>query len=258
MSSQLQRIAVSCICLLLGSAANSQEPSRKSIPWDTCFFVEGKSDGCAAGRSPRPFKNFLTAAQLLEQFHDGFAGELRWELEQTGPPMEAAWSEIGILDTHRIRSVRYVRGANPVASVLLAESRSGRFAPLMQWSGDMPAPQVHRIGSGGVLVIEKNFGGNIPIVRTWAWVWSPTGPIRLDVAGAIRDGIYKVAPGHTGYDTGLDWGTLHCVTWTWAEGKYPGKVGVDERAEIWLQLENTHLSVKRAIWKNEGDEKHWP
>jgi hypothetical protein len=128
----------------------------------------------------------------------------------------------------------------------------------MKWSGDMPAPVIHRVGQATVLVIQKDFGGNIPMVSTWAWVWGPMGPIRLDVEGSVHEAIHKVASGHTGYETGLDWKTLHCTTFTW-QGKYPGKVGVGETVEAWFRLKGTHLAVKRVVFSNYGrDERHWP
>jgi hypothetical protein len=105
-----------------------------------------------------------------------------------------------------------------LADILLAERGGDLFAPLFRWRGDMPPAILHRVGSSQVLVVVKDFGGNVPIVGTWAWVWSPAGPIRLDAEGALRKAIQRVAPGHVGYDTGIQWETLHCMTWSWPEG----------------------------------------
>src|SRR5712691_8703064 len=77
-----------------------------------------------------------------------------------------------------------------------------------------------------VLVIAKDFGGNVPMVTTWAWTWGSSGPIRLDVRAALKQAIHIVAPDYDGYDTGIEWNTLHGLTWVW-KGAYPGKIGVD-------------------------------
>ena len=91
------------------------------------------------------------------------------------------------------------------------EGSRGLFTPVMQWRGNMPVPFLRR----GILVMERNFGGNIPIVYSWAWVWSPLGPVRLDAGGAVYGAIEKVAPGHSGCGTAFDWDALFCLTWTY-------------------------------------------
>jgi hypothetical protein len=207
-----------------------------------------------------PFNAFLNPEWVAKRL-DGFSSEFSYDLKQEGPPVKAVWREIGRLGSHRIRDVRYSRGEQALADIVLAESSSGIFSPLMKWSGEMPAPVIHRVGPATVLVIQKDFGGNVPMVSTWAWVWGPMGPIRLDVEAALHEAIHKVAPGHTGYDTGLDWNTLHCNTGTWPEGKYPSKVEVQAETEAWFQLESTHLVVKRVVFRvfgKDGDERHWP
>lgn len=60
----------------------------------------------------------------------------------------------------------------------------------------MPDPRVVAVGRTNVLVIERDFGGNIPMVMTWAWVWTAKGPMRIEVEKAIQEAIAKVAPGH--------------------------------------------------------------
>jgi hypothetical protein len=255
-------IALSCALFLMSTAAGSEELRRKAVPWDTCSLVDGKGGDCSASDPPRPFKEFLNPRELAKQPHDLFSAELRWDLNQKGPPVKAVWHEVGILGSHRIRDVRYFEGESVLADVVLAESSSGIFSPLMKYSGEMPAPVIHRIGPAAVLLIQFDGSGNVPSVGTFAWVWGPVGPFRVDVRGAMQEAIHKVAPGHTGYDTGLDWKTLHCVIGTWPEGKYPGKIGVDETVEAWFQLDGTHLAVKRVVfqkgWGKDADERHWP
>jgi hypothetical protein len=197
--------------------------------------------------------------QLLKARRDGFTAELGWDLNQKGLPVKATWREIGRLGSHRIRTVRFSRGENGLADLLLAEGSTGIFTPLLKWSGTMRDPVVYGVGSASVLVIQKDFGGNVPMVSTWAWVWGSLGPIKLDVRRAVHGAIHKVAPGHTGYDTALDWDELYCITWTWPEDDYPGKIGVDETVEAWFDLVGTRLVVKRAVFqKDGGDEKRWP
>jgi hypothetical protein len=229
------------------------------MPWDTCFLVEGKGTGCGASNPPRPFKEFLGDGVWAKEPRDGFSAEFQWDLSQHEKgSVKALWREVGVLGSHRIRAVRYVFGEVAVADVVLAESNRGIFSPLMKWSGGMPPAAIHRVGAVEVLVVQKDAGGNVPMVSTWAWVWGPAGPLRLDVEGAAHAAIQRVAPGHTGYHTGLNWDTLHCVTWTWPEGRYPGKVGVGETVEAWFELEGTHLVVKRVQFRQGDEVRNWP
>jgi hypothetical protein len=259
MSPHHRLIALSCALYLFSTAASSQDAPREAMPWDTCTWVEGKGGDCRAGNPPRPFKEFLDPVQLVKAHRDGFSAEFGWDLDQKGAPVKANWREIGLLGSHRIRTVRFSRGEYPLADLVLAEGSAGIFTPLLNWSGTMPDPVIYRVGPASVLVVQKDFGGNVPMVSTWAWVWGSIGPIKLDVERAVHDAIHKVAPGHTGYDTGLDWDALHSRTWTWPEGEYPGKVGVGETAEAWFDFDGTRLAVKRAVFRKDGGaEKRWP
>ena len=81
-----------------------------------------------------------------------------------------------------------------MAGLLLAEGSPGIFSPLLRWSGQMPEAVIQRGGAVSVLVVQRDFGGNVPMVSTWAWVWGPLGPITLNVEGVVADAIQKVAP----------------------------------------------------------------
>jgi hypothetical protein len=246
--------------LLVATAVETRASQLPPKVWETCNIAEGKDDNdCVSGDRPRPFQEYLSAGAWVTEPRDGFSGEFRWDLAQSKTKaLQAAWREIGMVGSSRIRTVRYSFGAKAIGDVLLAESSRGIFAPLMKWSGEMPGPSVYRFGSAAVLVIAKDFGGNIPMVSTWAWAWTPLGPIRLNVEDAVHEAIQKVAPGHVGYSTGLDWRTLHCVTWTWPDGRYPGKVGVAETVDAWFKLDGTRLVVERVEFQKEGEDKHWP
>jgi len=145
--------------------------------------------------------------------------------------------------------------------VLLAEGSRGIFSPLMKWAGHMPEATFYEAGGTRILVLEKDWGGNIPMVQTWAWIWGPGGPTRLDLSDVFHQAIEKVAPGYSGYDTGLDWNTLHGQTWVW-KGDYPGKVGVGYIVEAWFQLSDNGLIVKRAEFRdafgNAPSTVRWP
>lgn len=91
----------------------------------------------------------------------------------------------------------------------------------------MPPATIWQADLSPVLVVENNFGGNVPMVSTWAWLSGPSGIVRLDVQGAMQSAFRKVAPEYTGYDTALDWKTMHWYTAVWPLDKYPGKVGVN-------------------------------
>ena len=164
--------------------------------------VEGKGGDCRAGETPRRFNEFLNPTLLAKQHQDRFSAELAGSLRQARPPVTAVWRDIGKLGSHRIRKVQFSRVGSALVDLVLAEKKPGVWSLLMKWHGEMPVPVISREGARQVLVLHKDFAGNVPTVSTWAWMWGPAGPIRLDVEGAVQEAIQKVAPGHTGYDTG--------------------------------------------------------
>jgi hypothetical protein len=197
--------------------------------------VEGKDDRCAAGEEPKPFEYYL---------HPELWQKAVQELMVSGGEFarhKPTWREVGLLGPMRIRAVRYPSGEEPWAlDIVLAESGRSRFVPLMRWSGEMPPATVHKVGKVLVLVVSKDFGGNVPMVRTWAWIGGPHGPIRLSVDSAIEAAIHELGSHYGGYNSGLDWDTLHCRTGVW-EDQYPGKVGVGEEMEAWFAIEHGAL-----------------
>lgn len=126
----------------------------------------------------------------------------------------------------------------------------------------MPDARLHVVGRENVLVIDRDFGGNVPMFMTWAWVWTAQGPMRIEVQKAIQEAIAKVAPGHQGYDTCVDWSDLSTETYSWGPRGYPGKVGVDERVNAWFELKGNRLIVKRVEWRKTFLEnplvRRWP
>jgi tetratricopeptide (TPR) repeat protein len=180
---------------------------------------------------------------------DWFSGEFQWDIGQS-KRFDVTWRQIGRWGVHRIRAVRYATPSSPFATLILVEGSRDIFSPLMKWSGQMPETVTYDHDGSQVLVLQKDFGGNVPMVSTWAWIWGIDGPIRLDVDGAVSEAIEKVVPGYAGYQTGLDWLKLHCQTWVW-KGDYPGKVGVADTFEAWFELGPEGLVLQRA---NFGDE----
>jgi hypothetical protein len=198
----------------------------------------------------------------------GIANQMSWDLREH-PKTVVKWDELGKLGGHRLRRIEYFidpmparEGPEKFAGVIVIERSPGIFAPLLKWSGELPESAVVRAGVTDVLVIAKDFGGNVPMVRTWAWVWTEQGPMRLEVEKTIQEAIEKVAPGHAGYSTGIDWSNLHVQTYSWGPGGYPGKIGVTETVNAWFELQANRLAVKRVEWKNSLDAKapikHWP
>ena len=248
------------LSFLFGSIACHAQSARRSLPWDTCSLVEGKGDLCGPGQRPRPFAEFLQPGKWATEPNDGFAYEFGWDLRYIAAdkPLHVTWQEIGRLGPRRIRSVLYTLGEDPFAEILLAEGSAGIFAPLMKWSGNMPSAVILQATAVPVLVLEKNFGGNVPMVSTWAWVSGPSCPVRLDVHGATNNAIQKVAPNYAGYDMALDWKTMHWRTAVWPQDNYPGKVGVHEGLEAWFEIAGTDLIIKRVEYSGDGGTKRWP
>ena len=115
----------------------------------------------------------------------------------------------------------------------------------------MPDAVIQDVSGTQVLVLQKNFGGNVPMFPTWAWIWGPKGPIRLDVDAAIDSAIHSLGPAFNGYNSGLDWETLTCRTGVW-EGEWPGKIGVGKEMEATFEISGGRLVVKdvkvRNLW----------
>jgi hypothetical protein len=235
-----------CAGLVVCAVATGQEHR----PWETCYLIEGKDEGCAAGDASQPFDAFLQTQLWAKDPEIG--GEVSFDLSQSKSPTPATWKDIGSLSGHRVRMVHF-----DFADILLIERARGIFAPLMKWSGHMPAPSVREAGRQSVLVMDKNWGGNVPMVQTWAWIWMESGPRQIDVANAVSAAIQEVAPGHDGYEVGIDWDTLRATTWTWG-GDYPGKVGVSEKVEIWFEFKNGALQpIRVELSDRNGQKKVW-
>ena len=236
------------------------EAAKLSPPWQTCSVTEGTGNSCGPGDRPRRFQEFLAPGAWSHTPGDSFSGEFQWDIGQA-QRYEVTWTEIGRWKDHRIRNVRYATSSSSFASLILVERGRNSFSPLMKWSGQMPEPATYDQEGTQVLVLQKDFGGNIPMVSTWAWIWGAQGPVQLDVDGAVSDAIEKVAPGYTGYQTGLDWQKLHCQTWVW-KGDYPGKIGVDSTVEAWFELGPEGLVVQRANFGDAFGDKpmtiRWP
>ncbi len=215
-----------------------------SPPWQTCFLIEGKADGCGPGDQPRPFHEFLTPGAWSNAPGDLFSSEFRWTRR-----LKVTWREIGHWGSHRVRSVHYTEAGSALATIILAEGSRNIFSLLMKWSGEMPDPVTCNHDGINVLVLQKDYSGLYPTVDTWAWIWGPHGPVRLNLSAAMADAIQKVAPGYQGYDTALDWRKLHTQTSVW-KGNHPGKVFVGHTVEAWFELAPEGLILKRA---NFGD-----
>jgi len=242
----MSRFSLIAALLAIGSTAAPAPPKA----WETCSLTVGKEDGCKPGDQPRQFEEFLTPGAWSDIRGDWFHSDFHWDLKQPGmKPIEVTWKDAGLLGTHRIRTIRYSGAGNEFADLILAERSGGVFSPLMKWSGQMPDVTIYQTNGGPVLVLEKNFGGNLPMVATWAWVWTNDGPVQLDVSGAIDDAIRKVILGYMGYDTGIEWASLHCKTWVWNENA-PRKVGEGEADfDAWFELRGNRLMPKRVEFK---------
>ena len=174
-----RRLTAVFAILLVGLPTAAQIPVRiPPRPWDTCWRVEGKGDGCNPPDKPRPFRDYLSAGQWLNDLGDMFAGELLWGLDRAN--FRATWHELGFLGTVRVHSVQYTSGTEVIAGAILAERRLGIYIPLMRWSGgDMPVPVLKGSGTQAELSLERQYG---PGFARWTWTPSPEGPILQEPA----------------------------------------------------------------------------
>jgi hypothetical protein len=245
------------VLLSVSSTLLAQAPFN-ALPWATCDWVEGKGGYCKLGELPQSFEYFLDPANIAKDPKDGFAINFKFELQQPGAKAEAKWRDIGLMNSHRIRSVVYRRGESVFGGLLLAESGSDIFAPLLKWSGgEMPPATIHDVSGAAILAAPVDFGGNVPMVSEWAWVWGVRGPVMLDITTAVREAFERVGPHIGGYETAFDWEALHYATWIWAD-KYPGRMNVTEKLDAWFALEGERLVVRRVVTGMDNEEEeHW-
>ena len=265
----IRREVLACLGLLQGVLGQSDLATPTPRLWDSCDWVAGKGGGCYTANPSRPFQEYLQPDLMAMDKMSGIIGELAFDLHNY-PDMRAKWIELGELSEHRVRLIEYVATSHRAsaqeikfAGFLVIERTPELFAPLFRWGGGpMPTPNVFTVSDQKVLVVTKDFGGNVPMVATWAWVWIGDGPMRIEVEKAVKEALTKVAPGHSGYDTGIDWSNLHVGTAAWGPDGYPGKIGVHEGMEAWFELDGNRLLVKRVIWRDLFDQdvpvRHWP
>jgi len=256
----LHRCDFAFVLLLAFGLAPAFAQLPRPRAWETCSLTEGKKDSCGPGDLPRVFEEYLRPGAWAKTRGDSFSGEFQFDINIPGSAWTVDWSDVGTLGSHRIRQIRHKNVERNFAKLLLAENAGGLYVPLMKWSGDMPEPSIHKLDGGEVLEIAKDFGGNIPMVETWAWVWTEAGPIRLDIAAAVLDATTKIAPGYSRYGTSMNWKRVHNRTWVW-KGKYPGKVGVSDQVDAWFTLRGDRLIVKRVELRelfSEEPTRTWP
>jgi hypothetical protein len=255
----LQTVMAIAILSFVPWECSAQQVRRVPMAWDTCTFIEDTRNACTVGEKPRKFDEYLHTAWVRQAAY-GFLVESKLDrIQPNENGFKATWREIAVLGTSRIREVSYfLNDVEMCAKVLSAERKHGLFAPLLKWCGDLPEPVLYRFGGSSVLVIARDFGGNIPMVQTWAWTETVAGPILLDIEQARNDAIQKVAPGHGSYSTFIDWDTLHTRTYAWT-GEWPGKGGVHETVDIWFDFKDAKLIPNRVeLSESDHETKHWP
>jgi hypothetical protein len=173
----------SFIAAVILHGAEAPKPSPPA--WETCSIAEGKGNDCISGDPVQKFEEYLKIGRWTERPGDWFSAEFKWDVKDIGERnVKISWTELGSIRSHKIRHVRFQQGDHAFAGLLLMERASGDFSALMKWAGDMPQPAIFDASGTEVLVLEKDFGGNMPMVITWAWIWHRNGPVRLDVDSA--------------------------------------------------------------------------
>lgn len=252
-------IFAACLVMALGQL------SALTPDWETCWVSERKDHLCrSGGESARPFRQYLSGLNWALQ-GDVFSQSVRWYLRDSSGDgkVRVTWRAVEGAQATEVRRLLYSLGPDVIADVTVVQVGPDSFLPVMKWSCDVlpaqgPKPVIHRVGNFSVLVIEKDFGGNVPEVVIWAWTLTPNGPVRLRVPEAVASAIDRVAPGHRGYQTSLDWTKMYLRTWTWS-GDYPGKTGVRETVDAWFTLTNDGLVVRQVEFRLDGGSvRTWP
>jgi hypothetical protein len=247
--------------LFVTIASYAQQPQRKPEAWDTCIFIEGKGDFCHAAEKARKFEDYLRIDWTVDPL-DGFTLEAGFNLlKPTEHKITVMSEDIGRLANSRVRSIKYSVDGTRSMSIILAERADGLWIPLMKIVGDLPQPAQVR---DGVIAISRNFGGNMPMYRTWAWVWNGQGPILLDPYAAVADATEKLGKGYGCYAMEFEWETLHTRTYCAHEG-YQHKADFHYLLDVWFDLKDAQLLVpKRLELEDVGqvgprdEPKHWP
>jgi hypothetical protein len=256
----MHRAFVALTWIFLPLLVQAQERLGQPSAWETCIFVEGKGDSCRTADKARKFEDYLRIDWTLDPV-DGFTLNAGFNLIKPAEhKIQAKWQEVGKLGPSTIRKIIYVVDDVPTAnSVIIAERNDGRWIPLMKAAGDFPQPSIFR--GGAVLATSMDFGGNIPQVAAWAWVWNGQAPMMIEVFNAIGDAVQKVAPGWGCYSTDMDWQMLHILTWCW-QGEWRDKPSVRHEMNAWFKLENGKLLPERVVLSPidlPGEQtKYWP
>lgn len=257
---------ITIVLLLAAMVGYAQQPPRKPEPWDTCIYVEGKGDYCRAAEKARKFEDYLSIGWTLDPV-DGFTIESGFNrLKATEHKINPVWREVGQLGASRIRTVKYlIDDATDGVSVILALRGDGLWIPLMKIAGGLPAPTVLH---DGIIGMSRNFGGNVPMFRTWAWVWNGQGPILLDPYTAVDDATQKIGGGYGCYAMEIEWDTLHTRTYC-ARGEDLQKGNFQRgsfhyQLDVLFDLKDAQLVTKQVDlvdFAQEGpreEPKHWP
>ena len=250
-----------CMALLfvtiVGYVGYAQQAKRKPEAWDTCTFIEGKGDYCNAADKARKFEDYLSIAWMFDPL-DGFTVNTPFNyIKPAEHKINPGWQEVGRIGDSRVRWVRYLIDDRGGEAVMLAERKDGLWIPLMK---GVPG-EIAVVRNGAIIAISRDFGGNIPMVRTWAWTSSAAGPILLNVDDAANEAVQKVAAGYSCYNTEIEWSALHIHTWCW-QGEWLNKPSVRHVMDAWFDLEDGRLVPKRVDLSPidlPGEEsKHWP
>ena len=249
-------------------ACDANDPSSPWQSWLAGDINHYKTGVGCAKFTARAFADYLSSSGWLPVAGSSFRQEWDWLLSQhPGFPPLSQWHETGNLGRIRIRQVDYTVGGVPLTTLILAERTPGSYVPLLVLAGSVRdartpdnAIRIRQAGAVSVLVFMQDFGGNVPMVKTWAWVWSSPGPVLVRVEDAVHEAIEKIAPGYVGYDMPLDWEHLRGDAPIWKEGKYVRKIDVHESVSIQFRLDGSRLIPVRIDYEDVVSkvERHWP
>jgi len=252
------RAFIATAIFFISVSVSAQKPARE--PWDTCIFVEGKDEVCHAAEKARKFEDYLNIDWSFDPI-DGFTLNSGFNLVKTPEhKVKPVWREVGELAGTKFRSMKYlVDDATDGVKVILAQRNDGLWMPQLKIAGDLSEPTIAH--NGAIIAISRNFGGNVPMVRTWAWAATAAGPRFVDADRAPTEAIAKVSAGPWAcYTTEMEWDALHNRTWCWL-GEWPNKAGVHYQLDTWFELRSASLVPARVVLLNMnpgGETKVWP
>jgi hypothetical protein len=237
--------------ILLASVASAQavpaSPAFPAKPFDLCSVNEGKEVTYADGPPPVAFSDLQRVDRWTQWASGGF--EIRNDISRRPQASQrVAATDLGRLAQRRVRRLDLHLGEDVIASMLVAETADGRWAPVLRWYGKMPPATLVNAMGRSLLWLQKDWGGTVRMVETWAWAEGHGGLLRVDTGAAVAEAMGKVPGTRHGDSLGpalWEW-TPQTGVWKGAWNVRDGKGRFAVKAQARFRWDGQDLRVEQA------------